>query len=42
MEEGLNPETYIRAAALGADSFGTERTDAFFGWLDSLRNATRR
>ena len=35
-DEGLNPDVYVRAAALGADSFGTERTDAFFGWLDTL------
>ena len=37
-DEGLNPDAYVRAAALGADSFGTERTDAFFAWLDTLIN----
>ena len=33
-DAGLKPEVYARALALGADSVGTERTDAFFAWVD--------
>ena len=32
-DAGLNVEAYERALSLGADSIGTERTDAFFGWI---------
>ena len=33
-DEGANPEAYTRLAVLGADSFGTERSDVFFDWLE--------
>ena len=36
-DAGLKPEAYARAVSLGADSLGTERTDAFFAWLDGLQ-----
>ena len=35
-DAGLRPEAYARAISLGADSCGTERTDAFFSWVKSL------
>ena len=33
---GLKTEAYAHAISLGADSIGTERTDAFFSWVGSL------
>lgn len=35
-DAGLKPEAYAHAISLGADSCGTERTDAFFSWVKSL------
>ena len=35
-DEGLRPEAYARAISLGADSCGTERSDAFFSWVKGM------
>ena len=36
-DAGLRRDVYERAVSLGADSLGTERTDAFFAWLDAVQ-----
>jgi len=35
-DAGLDTDAYARAISLGADSIGTERTDAFFAWIGSM------
>lgn len=35
-DAGLDTNAYARAISLGADSIGTERTDAFFAWIGSM------
>ena len=35
-DAGLRPEAYAHAISLGADSCGTERTDAFFSWVKGI------
>ena len=35
-DAGLNIDAYARAISLGADSIGTERTDAFFAWIGGM------
>lgn len=41
-DAGLKPEVYERALSLGADSVGTERTDAFFAWVDGFSSPSER
>ena len=36
-DTGLNQDAYVRAIALGADSIGTERPDAFFAHFPATR-----